>query len=58
MSEDLTVKTTENQTSDEAKILRDLKKRCISLHQGDQTFIILGSDIDPETGEYVFNYPM
>ena len=51
-------KAMEDPTSDEAKALSAFKKQCSAIQQGDQTFIILGSDVQGENGNGKYVYDM
>lgn len=50
-------KAAEDPNSDEAKTLNALQKNAAAIHAGDQTYILLGSDIQGEngTGKYVYD---
>lgn len=47
---DIINKAAEDNTSNEASLLQSLQQQLALLHQGDQTFILLGSDLYGETG--------
>jgi hypothetical protein len=50
-------KAAEDPNSDEARTLNALQKNAAAIHAGDQTYILLGSDIQGETGtgKYVYD---
>tara|TARA_R110001592_G_C13193003_1_gene753617 strand:- start:66035 stop:67591 length:1557 start_codon:yes stop_codon:yes gene_type:complete len=51
-------KAAEDPTSPEAIALGALKKQCGAIQQGDQTFIILGSDVQGDNGNGKYVYDM
>lgn len=52
------LKAAEDSSSPEAVALNALKKQCGAIQQGDQTFIILGSDVQGENGNGKYVYDM